>query len=349
MNLMRRLTSSTLGRAAFLSLGLVPALLLYLKFTGRLASYLSPGPISAMVSRGVMLEGYQNHAEFEHECLHCHAPIHCLSADRCQQCHREVARQRAEADGLHGALPATDRCQVCHPEHRGREASLTRVPVMNVDHQKLSGFSLERHQVGFDGEPLECESCHGIEQFAVQHVDCIHCHEEADADFVAHHGERFGGACIVCHDGADRMLAFDHETVYVREGAHAQATCDDCHLDQRFAGTPRACVGCHAEPQLHAGQFGEDCARCHSAVAWVPARLLRHVFVIDHGHIGVPTCESCHTVSYTMYRCDGCHDPLKVELAHVQYESGTWDRCVDCHPTGAPGEGEMARDANVRQ
>ena len=42
--------------------------------------------------------------------------------------------------------------------------------------------------------------------------------------------------------------SFDHFTTGFRlQGMHRFADCESCHADGLFAGTPRQCVGCHAQ------------------------------------------------------------------------------------------------------
>ncbi len=116
------------------------------------STLLAPGPLSAVQEQGTELGGYGSHAEFEQECGHCHAPVHCITASRCQECHLDVAQDRMTAVGLHGRLPA-NQCQDCHVEHQGREAVITEFAFRNVDHEKLSGFSLADHQVDYANHP----------------------------------------------------------------------------------------------------------------------------------------------------------------------------------------------------
>ena len=59
-----------------------------------------------------------------------------------------------------------------------------------------------------------------------------------------------------------------------------------------------ACASCHAD--AHAGQFGanSDCATCHDAAAWKPARRFIHAppftnWLLDGRHINV-ACKECH-------------------------------------------------------
>jgi hypothetical protein len=305
-----------------------------------------PGPVSAVRYHGEPLNGYESHAAFEKECRHCHAPVRCLSANLCQDCHREIAEQRAAATGLHGLLPGTDKCQTCHREHRGRDAIISAVSLVNIDHEALTGFSLARHQVDDDGAPLTCQRCHTSGRFALEGVDCTGCHAERDAGHLDEHTQRYGDDCTGCHDGRDRMIDLDHSQYYLLDGGHEGLDCRDCHADQVFAAEVRDCVACHEDPEVHAGDFGLDCSRCHTAAAWTPAQLTRHVFFLDHGSEDQLECEVCHEASYVEYTCYGCHDHTPADMQEIHAQAGIEDLagCAagGCHPTGQPGEAVQA-------
>jgi len=135
------------------------------------------------------------------------------------------------------------------------------------------------------------------------------------------------------------MEDFDHDNFYVLDGQHTTTGCDDCHPGKTFGGTPQECAGCHSEPKLHAKLFGQDCARCHSAVAWAPAQLKQHTFVLEHGEESIPMCETCHAGTYTEYPCYSCHDEEEMHTTHLAQENITEIQdCVACHPTGREGE-----------
>jgi hypothetical protein len=168
--------------------------------------------------------------------------------------------------------------------------------------------------------------------------------------FVEQHGARFGGECLVCHDGVDRMQDFVHAESFVRDGKHVDLTCEDCHTDRVFAGMTGACVGCHEEPKVHAGHFGTECSNCHGSEAWQPAQLTQHTFMLDHGDEGQLACEQCHVENYISYTCVSCHENDDMELAHAADEySANSDvaltECSACHPTGEPGEGLVRANA----
>lgn len=328
---------SRLGCGAALLLAL--SLLLAVRLGG--GSIFNPGPLSAAES-GENLGGVPSHAALNHRCDACHLPWQGISAARCEQCHQIVAEQRTTGKGLHGLLPGTGRCATCHTEHHGAGATLTRISTGSFPHQRLTGFSLAHHTVDFDGAPLDCSGCHQGDTYTAAGVDCLECHTGAQADFIAGHRATFGDDCAGCHDGRDTMADFSHATVFPLDGAHADLRCEACHREQIFAGTPQQCAACHQEPALHAGLFGTECARCHTALAWQPARLSQHTFPLDHGDEGRQECQTCHEEQYTVYTCYSCHehDPAGIREEHVEEGILQFEDCVACHPTGREDEGE---------
>jgi hypothetical protein len=112
-------------------------------------------------------------------------------------------------------------------------------------------------------------------------------------------------------------------------------------------------MACHEEPDVHAGQFGLDCSRCHTALAWAPAELTRHVFLLDHGDEGELECERCHVASYVEYTCYDCHEPGEMRIDHllVSDKDGraitALEDCIECHPTGRAGEANQLYELQV--
>lgn len=315
---------------------------------------LSPGELSAVQMRGEILEGYTSHAEFEQQCTHCHAPMHCIEDDRCQSCHMDVARQRTQMEGLHSRLPGTSNCRTCHPEHRGREAMMTEFAFLNIDHAALTGFSLEKHHLDYDDQVMNCESCHLQNQYLETSLDCITCHSTEDPEYMETHRLEYGDGCLQCHDGFDRMMDFDHDLIYELSGGHNGLECADCHPDHQYTGISTTCIDCHEDPDLHLGVFGTDCERCHTIASWENARLTEHVFLLDHGDEGRIDCITCHEERYSEFTCYGCHDHQQqdMETFHLDLDIPLEEitACATCHPTGAAGEAErLAELKNVLQ
>jgi hypothetical protein len=134
-------------------------------------------------------------------------------------------------------------------------------------------------------------------------------------------------------------VEFDHNTVYALEGGHEEVGCIECHADYVFAGTSQTCEACHGEPDIHAGQFGQDCSRCHTAVAWAPAQLTQHRFALDHGDEGPLECVACHATAYDQVICTDCHEQADMQTAHTPEAVPDYlpeSSCIACHPTGEP-------------
>jgi hypothetical protein len=304
----------------------------------------SPGPLTALSASGQALGGYPAHAEFESDCARCHAPWRGVTAERCEQCHTDVAQERAAGSGLHGHLAPAEaaRCGRCHPDHQGADYSPAQAALAFFDHRS-AGFRLDRHTLDFTGAPVTCDRCHSGAGYIVAAASCADCHAGADPDFMARHWAAFGNGCVQCHDGAPEP-PFDHaSTKFLLEGKHAAAACTDCH--QGGAPVSPDCASCHEEPAAHAGVFETSCADCHNADAWSPAdvvglRFFAHAATpFKLGRHGVDfssapiTCRGCHAgpdLSFRTLYCADCHaqdDPAF--LAEHQAEYGPY--CADCH------------------
>ncbi len=270
-------------------------------------------------------------------CAGCHEGTDFTATPQeCQACHAEPDAHK----GLFGTA-----CADCHTPTGWQLAMLDG---LEFDHARSTRFSLEKHQINMDGTDFSCTSCHLTKgaktAFAFNMAQCTDCHVSFEADFMVPHVAAVGERCLDCHDGTGRMANFDHSTVWPLVGQHAVAACAACHVDQVFTGTPQECVACHAEPAIHAGLFGTDCAACHTAVAWAPAQLRQHTFPLDHGGEGEIACGTCHTQTYTTYVCTNCHahDPAETAEEHLEEGIGA-DRlaaCAACHPTGQEDEAE---------
>lgn len=331
---------SPIGCGAALILVLVLGFFLY----QRGGTPFSPGPLSIAQAGNGPLAGFSSHAEIEGDCGQCHEPWRGITIERCGQCHKSVLEERTNASGLHGHLPEKEKCQRCHTEHQGSFADITVFELEDFEHAWATDFSLARHQTGFAGEPISCSDCHLDNKYTVSQIDCLECHRTGDPVFTEAHEAFFGKECRACHDGLDSMVNFDHQQVFPLEGAHSLIDCASCHVTTVLAGTANECVGCHAEPEIHMGMFGQDCGRCHTAIFWRPAQLSQHTFPLNHGDEGKIACITCHEVTYAAYTCTNCHahDPVETIEEHEDQEIFDLTDCASCHPTGLGEEAEKS-------
>lgn len=152
-------------------------------------------------------------------------------------------------------------------------------------------------------------------------------------------------------DAKRSAIRFNHITTgFSLTGAHAQASCESCHVQGVFLGTPRECNFCHLPgnrmgarvmPTNHIPTT-ESCANCHRTIAWIPA-------TFRHGGVAVGSCSTCHNGSKakgkpgnhvpTTRNCDDCHRTTVWTPASFRHISVTTAACSTCHNgTTAPGK-----------
>ena len=219
---------------------------------------------------------------------------------------------------------------------------------------------------------LSCTKCHEFGK-GVEQLKCLECHAEIRERITGRRGmhavwlaaNATGKDCAKCHsehNGANFPLiywqpsreAMDHsKTGFPLTGAHIAIGCNGCHraanipaaarveiqvkdLNSTYLGLSRNCVSCHTDE--HRGQVGNDCARCHTEIAWKPVSPFNHAdtkFPLTGAHV-TTSCDKCHVsipdakpyVKYTglsFKKCTGCHnDPHK---------GGFTAPCQSCHNT----------------
>jgi hypothetical protein len=281
---------------------------------------------------GYSLQGHQQTAGGSpFACADCHGEdlTHSDPA-RCAGCHRDLDAAYMQA---HETAFGPD-CLACHDGLDSYGASF--------DHAQTAFPLAGRHA------PLVCTDCHGgartIAELRDAPQDCFTCHGADDA-----HAGQFGRDCAACHTADDwGQATFDHsQTAFPLSGAHLETACAQCHASGVYQGTPQDCAACHEDPPFHRGLLGSECASCHDAAAWLPARYDRaHTFPINHGEGSPSLCQTCHPDALSAYTCYGCHehDPAETERKHREEGIADLEDCVSCHPTGQEGEIEEEDD-----
>jgi hypothetical protein len=200
----------------------------------------------------------------------------------------------------------------------------------------------------------DCAACHvGPLSSGTMADRCMNCHTDVRRQLDAHqpiHGAMSEGArCRSCHTehhGAQAAVTdlsrFDHDwAAFKLTGKHRQVDCRSCHRDEAYQDAPQTCASCHAEPKLHKGRFGVECAQCHSTTTWEGA-VFKHTFPLTHGRRRNPIeCATCHTAPdhYQTYTCYGCHEHEPSRIARRHRRIVNFENCVRCHPTGREHDG----------
>jgi len=115
-------------------------------------------------------------------------------------------------------------------------------------------------------------------------------------------------------------------------GAHSTLTCEGCHTNGQFAGTPNQCMDCHS-PDRPANHYQGDCAACHNAFTWEDVRF-------DHAVANVHNCVSCHTdekpANHFAGQCSACHSVIRWKPASFNHEAAGATNCQSCHNADKP-------------
>lgn len=283
--------------------------------------------IEKLVSPGALSEA---HHEFETNCASCHASFDkTAQSSLCLACHKEIAADVKSSKGFHGKFPEVDRgpCKSCHTEHEGLSFRIVAFDKAAFDH-KATDYPLTGGHVG-----VKCESCHaaGRKYREAPHA-CVGCHKADEP-----HKGNLGSVCQSCHNVASWMqITFDHaKTRFPLLGAHNDAPCGACHINEIYKGLPAQCINCHRDDDAHKGANGADCASCHKASGWTTVAFdhgARTRFSLTGKHASLD-CAACHTTSLTTPKlqmaCVACH---KDDDAH---KGRNGPRCADCHGTSA--------------
>ena len=283
---------------------------------------------------GFILDG--QHGQIK--CTECHKNDTIKDTPKeCKDCHNEPTMHQ-------GLFEQT--CDTCHTAQSWLPANLDG---QFFEHFGTTGFSLVLHQVDYSNQVITCTNCHPNDLQTTDVKVCIDCHSQQDTAFMSDHQQQFGVACMVCHDGVDRLSNFDHVNFFPLEGKHASAQCEQCHANQVYRGTSTECWQCHKEPDIHVGVFGLKCYYCHTADVWSPATLRQHNFPVNHGvedqNVQLQ-CDTCHGTNYIDYTCYNCHDHQPSEIAQSHQAVGITEQdlpaCTKCHPAGKIIESQQA-------
>jgi hypothetical protein len=119
---------------------------------------------------------------------------------------------------------------------------------------------------------VSCAQCHATTAFKDAADECLGCHADRDV-----HKGGLGKDCASCHSpNGWGVWEFDHakQTGFALLGAHGKLKCANCH--RQPAGEvklPKDCASCHRKDDVHLGQYGTQCQRCHSTVTFKGARI----------------------------------------------------------------------------
>lgn len=292
------------------------------------AAFLVIPLIGGLITPGALAKA---HAGIESNCLACHVPFAKDKRDSmCKSCHEEVAHDLEAGEGFHGRNPVVreQTCDACHTDHEGRDFEIVSFDAESFDHVFADFHLTGAHKA------LACANCHEPdERFASAPPTCVGCHGQDEP-----HAGKFGSRCEGCHNTTDwsETSEFDHSlTGFTLVDKHADVECESCHVDGRFSGTPRDCVGCHKKDDVHRGGNGEQCAECHVPRGWEFTTFEHDVetrFPLQGAHARL-ACGDCHKQPASLVAlsmtCNACHRSDDVHGGRLGAN------CASCHSDAA--------------
>ena len=142
-----------------------------------------------------------------------------------------------------------------------------------------------------------------------------------------------GQGCASCHSTSTWAGAvFDHNKASFKlTGAHVNALCSKCHINNVYKGTPATCYACHQADDKHKGGMGQGCGTCHTTSTWAGAVFDHNstLFKLTGAHI-TALCANCHVNNVfkgTPSNCYACHQ------ADDKHKGGMGQSCGTCHTT----------------
>jgi class III cytochrome C family protein len=286
--------------------------------------------LAAQSLESVVMPGsvIKKHAKLEADCKNCHVRFDRAAQSRlCLGCHdhKDVASDIENKKGYHGRIKERE-CRVCHTEHKGSGARIIVLDEEKFDHM-FTDFTLRGKHAG-----VKCASCHRANtKHRDAPSDCQSCHRKDDK-----HKGGLGPKCDSCHsENSWKETRFDHnKTKFPLLHKHITVKCVECHVEQRYANTPRDCVSCHRKDDEHKGQLGTRCEKCHNEAKWKSARFDHDRdthFPLKEKHRDAK-CASCHKLSgfrdKLPVKCVGCHERDDQQKGH---KGRYGDKCQTCH------------------
>jgi hypothetical protein len=262
-------------------------------------------------------------------CMDCHTSLVFSNAgNQCSDCHADIHRRQMGSD-----------CEQCHTARGWQEVK------KNVNGHRNRFPLIGAHAA------VECESCHksaAVGLFRGLNTECSSCHlEDYNKAAVNHVDAGFSTRCESCHSSDRWNQRFNHGGVtgFALTGAHAPLDCTQCHANNKFTGTPAACVSCHLQafnnttnPNHITAGFSQGCSVCHSAAAWIPA-VYNHrgtAFPLTGAHAQLQ-CQACHQNGQYVglpTDCNSCHASAYNSVTDPNHVTAGFPRdCTACHTT----------------
>ncbi len=308
----------------------------FLLFILALSAIASADSLKTLLMPGPLTDA---HAKYEHDCNKCHNITSKTEQGKvCLRCHdhKDIRNDINKRTGFHGRLSDSVqlKCKHCHTEHKGRKAEIILLNPSTFNHINTDFVLKGAHR------KIVCQACHKPEKKYSQAAHkCYSCHRKNDV----HKGKQ-GNKCDNCHTENNwKKTKFNHnKTHFPLKGSHKKTACNACHITPTYKDTPKTCISCHQIDDIHPGEFGIKCNRCHNSVKWKNGHFNHNKtdFPLKGSHQKA-TCNSCHTLGDKKTKlpkdCYGCHKNDDIhqgqygKKCHTCHRSTSWQKQIFNH------------------
>ncbi len=281
------------------------------------------------------------HAAIANDCAACHNGNYNSTPNTCAGCH--TPDYNATTNPNHATLQFSNQCATCHSETTWTPATFDHSVYypFTGGHVAIAGDCNACHHGDYTNTPNTCNGCHMPDYNASTNPN--------------HVALNLSTNCATCHTTAPDWTPATfavHNTYWPLTGAHAGASCNQCHANGNYNNTPTDCFGCHASdfntannPNHAAAGFPTTCQTCHTTNGWDPSTFnhdQQYFRIYSGNHKNEwDQCVECHTTpgNFTSFSCVECHEhdnPSSLAQDHqgvsgYQYVSSA---CYNCHPNG---------------
>jgi hypothetical protein len=272
------------------------------------------------------------------QCTQCHLNGQYVGTPAaCIGCHQNDFNKTTNPNHASAGFPTT--CQTCH--------TTTTWDGATFNHTTMTTFPLTGAHAS-----ANCQQCHSNGVYKGLPTACVSCHQQ-DYNKTTnpnHVTAGFPANCETCHTTTQWAGAtFNHSTMttFPLTGAHVNVACTQCHVNGKYAGTPKDCASCHTadfnkttNPNHAAAAFPTDCSICHTTATWAGAVFdhSKTLFPLTGAHINA-TCANCHSsgkYAGLSTLCNSCHLTNFNSATNPNHVSAGFPQtCEICHSTSA--------------
>ncbi len=245
-------------------------------------------------------------------CTSCHAKGKKFreASTSCIACHKKDSPHKNSTD------KDMEHCTTCHTEQAWRAIKFDH----NKTHYRLKGGHTK----------ATCAACHVRDRYKNTPDTCYACHKVNDI-----HNGKSGNKCEKCHNSDSwSSLSFDHnrKTKFPLFNKHTGLRCAACHKeDAKKVKIKMTCVSCHQFDDVHKGNYGDKCEKCHSDKGWKTSKFDhdRQTKFSLRGKHKDATCTACHKSNpYTEKLSSVCRDCHQLDDVHKGQQG---KQCQNCH------------------